>query len=71
MSRIEGHQDLIRDDTNNSIINSDTQSYLKAKSMKDRIIKQTNEINNLKSDVLEMKDLLIKLSERVNGKNSR
>ena len=39
MSRIEGHQDLIRDDTNNSIINSDTQSYLKAKSMKDRIIK--------------------------------
>jgi hypothetical protein len=44
---------------------------MKAKSMKERIIKQTNEINTLRIDVHNMKEMLIKLSEKINGQNSR
>jgi len=71
MSRIEGHKELARDDSNNSILNTDTNAYLKAKSMKERLIKQTNEINTLRIDVHNMKEMLIKLSEKINGQNSR
>tara|TARA_B100000809_G_C14980898_1_gene474487 strand:- start:376 stop:579 length:204 start_codon:yes stop_codon:yes gene_type:complete len=67
MSRIEGHKEFTRDDSNNSIINSDTNAYTKAISMKERIIRQTNEINTLRIDVHNMKEMLIKLSEKING----
>ena len=65
MSRIEGHKELIRDDTNMSIINADTSAYLKAKTLKDRISRQSTEINTLKGDIKEMKELLTKISEKV------
>ena len=65
MSKIAGRQDLKRDDSNNAIINKDTSSFLKARARKARHIKQNSEINTLKREVQEMKQLLLQINERM------
>ena len=65
MSKIEGQTNLIRDDGNMAIINTDTLGLYKAQSLKARYIKQTSEINTLKQEVGEMKELLLKINEKM------
>ena len=65
MSKIEGQPNLVRDDDNMAIINTDTLGLYKAQSLKARYIKQTSEINTLKQEVGEMKELLLKINEKM------
>ena len=65
MSKIEGESNLVRDDDNMAIINTDTLGLYKAQSLKARYIKQTSEINTLKQEVGEMKELLLKFNEKM------
>ena len=65
MSKIEGQPNLVRDDGNMSVINTDTLGLHKAQSLKARYIKQTSEINTLKQEVGEMKELLLKINEKM------
>ena len=65
MSKIEGESNLVRDDDNMAIINTDTLGLYKAQSLKARYIKQTSEINTLKQEVGEMKELLLKINEKM------
>ena len=65
MSKIEGHINLVRDDENMSIINTDTNALHKAKAAKARYIKQNSEINTLKREVQEMKQLLLQINEKL------
>ena len=65
MSKIEGHINLVRDDENMSIINTDTNALHKAKVTKARFIKQNSEINTLKREVQEMKQLLLQINEKL------
>ena len=65
MSKIEGQPNLVRDDGNMSVINTDTLGLHKAQSLKARYIKQTSEINTLKQEVSEMKELLLKINEKM------
>ena len=65
MSKIEGHTSLIRDDGNMAIINTDTNALHKAKATKARYIKQNSEINTLKREVREMKQLLLQINEKL------
>ena len=65
MSKIEGQTNLIRDDGNMAIINTDTSALFKARARKARQIKQANEINTLKREVRETKELLLKISEKL------
>ena len=65
MSKIEGQTNLVRDDGNMSIINTDTNALYKARARKSRQIRQTSEINTLKREVYEMKEILSQINEKL------
>ena len=65
MSRIEGQTNLIRDDDNMAVINTDTNALFKARARKAQQIKQASEINTLKREVREMKTLLLQINEKM------
>ena len=65
MSRIEGQPTLVRDDGNMAVINIDSSSLLKAKKIKERYKSQDNEINILRQEVNDMKDILLQINERM------
>ena len=71
MSRIEGHQDLIRDNKAGAIINRNRSAYeiakrraAEAQKQRDEIRGATREINNLKCEMHEIKDMLKTLLDR-------
>ena len=68
---IEGHSDLIKDMHSKAIINTNKSAYLAAVQRKKNILAQkdelrdaTREINILKSEMHEIKNLLVKLVEK-------
>ena len=68
---IEGHSDLIKDMHSKAVINTNRSAYLAAVQRKKNFIAQkdslrdaTREINILKSEMHEIKTLLIKLVEK-------
>ena len=65
MSKIEGQPNLIRDDSNMAIINKDTSTLIKARMLKERYRNQENEINTLKREVQEMKQILLQINEKL------
>ena len=65
MSKIEKQPTLVRDDENMAVINTDTSSLFKARARKSRQIKQTSEINTLKREVQEMKEILSQINEKM------
>ena len=65
MIKIEGNTNLLRDESNAAVINTDLQALVKARLVKSRISGQSNEINTLKEEVNSIKDLLIQINERL------
>ena len=63
--KVEGSQTLYRDEDNSAIINKDTSGLSRAKRVKDRIKIQDSEINTLKEEINEMKDILVQINERL------
>ena len=66
--QVEGHSDLVRDTTSHAIINRNTGAYEQAKmraaaaqAQRDEIRDTTREINHLKSEMHEIKNLLKEL----------
>jgi len=65
MSRIEGQPSLVRDDGNMAVINTDSSSLLKAIKLKERYKSQDSEINILRQEVNDMKDILLQINEKM------
>ena len=65
MSKIEGQSNLVRNDENMAIINTDTSALNTAKAKKARYIKQNGEINTLRQEVQEMKEILSQINEKM------
>jgi len=68
--QVEGHNDLVRDERSNAIVNTNTSAYLIAKKraeeaqrQRDEIRQTTRELNSLKSEMHEIKNMLLKLVE--------
>ena len=66
--QVEGHPDLVRDTKTHAIINRNTNAYEKARrraasaqAQRDEIRETTREINNIKSEMTEIKTLLKEL----------
>lgn len=68
MIPIEGHNNLFRDEKTGAIVNSDTFEYNQYIRMKKERQRQKDEIAELKSDVQQIKNLLMEL---INGHESR
>mgnify|MGYP001326056134 CR=1 FL=1 len=63
--KVEGNTNLYRDEDSFAIINKDTNGLVKAKKLKERIITQDSEINTLKEEVNQIKELLLEMNERL------
>ena len=68
--KVEGHSDLVRDESSNAIVNTNKSAYLMAKKradeaqrQRDEIRQTTRELNSLKSEMHEIKNMLLKLVE--------
>ena len=61
MIPIEGHNNLFREESSGAIVNSDTIEYNQYIRMKKERQKQKDEIAELKSDVQQIKTLLMEL----------
>ena len=66
--QVKGHKDLVRDIDSNAILNVNKNAYQTARERNIRIKKEKEEINILKEDVNEIKDMLRKLLEQNNGR---
>ena len=69
--KVEGHSDLVRDTNTNAVVNKNRSAYLMAKRraeeaqrQRDEIRGATREINNLKCEMHEIKDMLKTLLDR-------
>ena len=67
-TQVEGHPDLVRDNTSHAIINRNVTAYEQARkraaaaqAQRDEIRDTTREINHLKSEMHEIKNLLKEL----------
>lgn len=58
MIPVDGHKNLYRDEKTGAIVNCDTFAYSQYIKMKDDKKKQREEIDQLKSDINEIKSLL-------------
>ena len=65
--KVEGHTNLIRDEESHAIVNTDTQAYHLVKKRRELYRTQRDEINNLKNEVSEIKQLLLNVIEKVHG----
>ena len=65
--RVEGNSNLSREESSGAIVNTDIQSYKLAIKRKETYQKQREEINSLKSEMKEMKTLMVQLIEKLNG----
>ena len=65
--KVEGYSGLARDEESSAIVNTDLNAYQLAKKRKERMQTQSNEINNLKEEVSEIKKLLQNIVEKLNG----
>ena len=65
MSRIEGQPSLVRDDSNMAVINTDSSSLRRSKRLKQRYKSQDSEINILRQEVNDMKEILLQINEKM------
>ena len=69
--KVDGHSDLVRDTNTNAVVNKNRNAYLMAKrraadaqKQRDEIRSATREINTLKCEMHEIKDMLKTLLDR-------
>ncbi len=64
-ARVEGSSSLIRDLRNNAVLNMDNAAIEKAKQAKILRKQKEKELDDLKQDVLDIKEMLNKIVERL------
>ena len=64
MIRVEGHKNLYRDEKSGAIINTDSHGFSQYKKSRNIRLTQKEEIDSMKKDIEEIKDLLRLLAEK-------
>lgn len=65
--QVEGHSNLLRDEGSTAIVNSDRNLYELHKKRRESFVNQKNEINTLKNEVSDMKQMIHTIIEKLNG----
>tara|TARA_S200002703_G_scaffold113509_3_gene99039 strand:- start:1268 stop:1474 length:207 start_codon:yes stop_codon:yes gene_type:complete len=63
--KVEGHDNLVRDKQTGAILNNDSSSYQSYMRQKQVKLSERNEIEKLKSEVGEIKDMLKVIIEKL------
>ena len=64
MIRVEGHKNLYRDENSGAIINTDSHGYSQYKKSRNIRLTQKEEIDSMKKDIEEIKNLLRMIVEK-------
>jgi len=64
MIRVEGHKNLYRDENSGAIINTDSHGYSQYKKSRNIRLTQKEEIDSMKKDIEEIKNLLRLIVEK-------
>ena len=64
MIRVEGHKNLYRDENSGAIINTDSHGYSQYKKSRNIKLTQKDEIDSMKKDIEEIKNLLRLIVEK-------
>ncbi|BCV00138.1 MAG: hypothetical protein CM15mV32_1330 [Caudoviricetes sp.] len=64
MIRVEGHKNLYRDEKSGAIINTDSHGYSQYKKSRNIKLTQKEEIDSMKKDIEEIKNLLRLIAEK-------
>ena len=64
MIRVKGHKNLYRDENSGAIINTDSHGYSQYKKSKNIRLTQKEEIDDMKKDIEEIKNLLRLIAEK-------
>ena len=64
MIRVEGHKNLYRDEKSGAIINTDSHGYSQYKKSKNLKLTQREELDGMKRDIEEIKNLLKMIVEK-------
>ena len=64
MIRVEGHKNLYRDEKSGAIINTDSHGYSQYKKSRNVKLTQKDEIDSMKKDIEEIKNLLRLIAEK-------
>jgi|TARA_B110000483_G_C18115383_1_gene511441 hypothetical protein len=67
IQKVEGFSDLIRDESSHAIINTNEEQYRLIMRRRELMRTQTNEINTLKKEITQIKDLLKDIVEKLHG----
>ena len=62
--KVEGEENLVRDRSSNAIININTNEIARSRAARVTRIKKDQELQELKSEVTEIKSLLLQLLEK-------
>ena len=65
--KVEGHSHLVRDEESHAIVNTDIETYRLTMKRREIMKAQRSEINSLRNEVSEIKQLLVQVIEKVNG----
>ncbi|MBN75730.1 MAG: hypothetical protein CL507_00905 [Actinobacteria bacterium] len=65
--KVKDHENLVRDKDTNVVININRSEIEQAKKRKAERIKKEQELNNLKNEVSEIKSMLTKVIEKLDG----
>lgn len=66
-TRVDGHEELIRDEKTQAIINTDVDGYNAYVSRRKRLVDDRNKVENLENEISELKNLIGKLIEKIDG----
>ena len=66
--KVEGHNHLVKDEFSKAVINTDTNGYALYKKRQTLLQVKNNEIQELKSEVTELKMMMTKVLEQCNVK---
>lgn len=64
--RIEGSKDLVKDEETGAVLNSNETEIKAAKIRKEQRVEKENELETLKNDVGELKDMMKQILEKMN-----
>lgn len=64
---VEGDPNFVKDTETGAILNTNKSQIQQAKARKKARVQQQNELNNLKKDVGDMKIMLAKILEKIDG----
>ncbi len=63
--KVEGHTHLVRDESSHAIVNTDVETFRLTMRRRQIMQSQRNEINNLKDEMTEIKQLLTNVLEKL------